>query len=131
MRGSHRQFAEFLQHHIESPKASSCLTSKAKPITFVKPISLVKPMTSGKSVKKGGRQRCGNTAKDLPPDLYELYKSDPEESYGECKSRVQWIHRYWAEQWFLYHFVTPEYTDKNVARPHWADIVYRELHPMT
>jgi hypothetical protein len=101
--GSHRlnSFAEFLQHHIESPKASSCLTSKAKPISFVKPISLVKPMASSKSTKKVGRQHRDNTTKDLPPDLYELYKSDPEESYGECKSRVQWIRRYRAEQWFL------------------------------
>jgi hypothetical protein len=48
-------FAEFLQHHIESPEASSCLTSRAKPNTSVKPISLVKPMASGKSAKKGGR----------------------------------------------------------------------------
>ena len=68
-------FAEFSQHHIESPEASSCLTSKAKPISFVKPFSL-KPMASGKSARKGGGQCRDNTTKDLPPDLYELYKSD-------------------------------------------------------
>ena len=34
-------------------------------------------MASKKSARKGGRQRRGNTAKDLPPDLYELYKSHP------------------------------------------------------
>jgi hypothetical protein len=66
-------------------------------------------------------------ALDLPPDLYEMYKSDPEETYGKRKSRVQWIQRYWAEEWFYYHFVTPEYSAKNVVRPPWADIVYRKL----
>ena len=88
--GSHslNSFADFLQLHLDSPKTSSCLTSKAKPISFVK------PMSSGKSTKKGGRQHHENTALDLPTDLYEMYKSDPEETYRECKSRVQWIRRY-------------------------------------
>ena len=88
--GSHslNSFAKFLQHHMESPEARSCLTSKAKPITFLKPISLVKSMASGKSMKKGGRQHHDNTIKDLPPDSYELYKSDPDKSNGEIKSHV-------------------------------------------
>ena len=77
----------------------------------------MKPMASGKSTKKGGTQHRDNTAKDLPPDLYEMYKSDSEESYGEHKLRVQWIHRYWVEQWFLYNFVTPKYANKNTVRP--------------
>jgi hypothetical protein len=97
----------------------------------VKPINPVKQMASGKSAKKGGRQRWANTSLDLPPDLYEQYKSDPDETYGERKSRVQWIRRYWAEQWFYYHFVTPEYAEKNAVRPSWADIVYRKLIPKT
>ena len=90
--GSHslHSFAEFLQHHIESPEASSCLTSRLKPITVVKPFSL-NPMATDKSARKGARQRRGNTALDLPPDLYEMYKSDPEETYTQRKSRIQWI----------------------------------------
>src|SRR3990170_824237 len=104
-------FAEFLQHHIESPEASSCLTSRWKPNTVVKPFSL-NPMASSKSAKKGGRQRRGNTAMDLLPDMYEQYKSDLEETYGERKSRVQWIRIHWAEEWFHYHLVTPEYAKK-------------------
>ena len=83
-------FAEILQHHIHSPEASSCLTSRRKTLTVLKPFSL-NFMATEKSVRKGGRQRRGNTAKDLPPDLYELYKSDPEETYGERKNRIQWI----------------------------------------
>ena len=85
--GSHslHSFAEFLQHHINSPEANSCLTSRRKPLHVLKPFSL-NFMATEKSVRKGGRQRHGNTAKDLPPDLYELYKSDPEETYGECKN---------------------------------------------
>ena len=59
-------------------------------------------MAIEKSVRKGGRQRCKNIAKDLPPDLYELYKLDLEETYGECKNRIQWIRRHWAEEWFKY-----------------------------
>src|SRR3990170_8984464 len=130
--GSHslHSFAEFLQHHIESPEASSCLTSRLKPNIVVKPF-ILNPMAGGKSAKKGGRQRRDNTALDLPPDLFEQYKSDPEETYGERKSRVQWIHRQWAEEWFQYHFVTPEYGEKNAVRPPWADIVYRKLIPKT
>ena len=77
-------FAEFLQQHINSPEASSCLSSKQKPL---KPLNVLKPfslkfMAAEKSARKDGRQRKGNIALDLPPDLYELYKTDPEESYG-------------------------------------------------
>ena len=73
--GSHslNSLSDFLQRHIDSRKASSCVTSRAKPIIFVK------PMAGGKSAKKGGRQCRDNTAKDMPPDLYEMYKPDPEE----------------------------------------------------
>ena len=87
--GSHslHSFAEFLQHHINSPEASSCLSSKRKPL---KPFSL-KFMASEKSARKGGRQRRGGTSKDLPDDLSELYKTDPEEDYNQRKTRIQWI----------------------------------------
>ena len=100
--GSHslHSFAEFLQQHIESPEASSCLTSKRKPL---KPLNILKPfslkfMATEKSVRKGGRQRRGGTSKDLPDDLAEIYKTDPEEDYNQRKTRIQWIRRYWAEQ---------------------------------
>ena len=85
--GSHslHSFVEFLQHHINSPEASSCLTSRQKTLTVLKPFSL-NFMATDKSARKGGRQRCGNTSKDLPPDLYELYKTDPEEDYNQCKT---------------------------------------------
>ena len=110
--GSHslHSFAEFLQQHIESPEASSCLTSKRnplKPLNILKPFSL-KFMAAEKSVRKGGRQRRGGTSKDLPDDLANLYKTDPEEDYNQRKTRIQWIRRYWAVQWFKYRFVTKE-----------------------
>ena len=83
--GSHRlhSFAEFLQQHINSPEASTCLTSKRKPL---KPLNILKPfslkfMAAEKSVRKGGRQRREGTSKDLPGALAELYKTDPEENY--------------------------------------------------
>src|SRR5215216_3480355 len=93
--GSHslHSFVEFLQHHIESREASSCQSSRLKTYTALKHVRLF-PMSSVKSAKKGGRKRRENTALDLPPDLYELYKSDPEESYGHRKTRIQWIQRY-------------------------------------
>ena len=88
--GSHslHSFADFLQRHMNSPKASSCLTSKRKPFIVLEPLSL-NIMATEKSARKGGRQRRVNTSKDLPPDLYEMYKTDPEETYGERKTRIQ------------------------------------------
>ena len=84
-------------------------------------------MASDKSGKKGGRFCRGNTALELPPDLYVTYKSDPDESYGQRKSRIQWIRRYLAEKWFLYHFVTPEYAEKNAIKCPCGDILYKKL----
>ena len=131
--GSHslHSFAEFLQHHINSPEASSCLSSKRKPL---KPLNMLKPfslnfMAIEKSARKGGRQRRGNTSRDLPPDLYELYKTDPEEDYNQRKTRIQWIRRYWAEQWYKYRFVTQEYAEKNAIKRPWGDILYKNLPP--
>ena len=128
--GSHslHSFAEFLQHHINSPEASSCLTSRRKPLIVLKPFSL-NFMATVKSARKGGRQCRGNTSRDLPPDLYELYKTDPEEDYNQRKTRIQWIRRYWAEQWFKYRFVTQEYAEKNAIKQPWGDILYRNLQP--
>ena len=83
-------FAEYLQHHINSPEASSCLTSKRKPL---KPLNILKPfslkfMAVEKSVRKGGRHHRGGTSKDLPDDLAELYKTDPKENYHQRKTRI-------------------------------------------
>ena len=115
--GSHslHSFAEFLQHHINSPEASSRLTSRWKPLTVLKPFSL-NFMATEKSARKGGRQRCGGTSRDLPPDLYEPYKTDLEEDYNQRKTRIQWIRRYWGEEWFKYRFVTEEYAEKNAIK---------------
>lgn len=86
-------------------------------------------MATEKSARKGGRQHRGNTSKDLPPDLYELYKTDPKETYGERKTRIQWIRRYWDEQWFLYRYVTAEYAEKNAIKRPWGDILFKNLPP--
>ena len=72
-----------------------------------------------------------SASKDLPPHLYELYKTDPEESYGQSKTRIQWIRRYWAEQWFKYRFVTAEYAEKNAIKQPWGDILFKNLVPKT
>ena len=122
--GSHslHSFAEFLHSHINSPEASSCLTSRRKPLQVLKPFSL-NFMATEKSARKGGRQCRGNTSKDLPPDLYEMHKTDPEETYGERKTRIQWIRRYWAEEWFKYRFVAAKYAEKNAIKQPWGDIL--------
>ena len=88
--GSHslHSFAEYLQHHINSPEANSCLTNKRKslkPLNVLKPFSL-KFMAAEKSVRKGGRQRRGGTSRDLPDDLAEIYKTDLEEDYNQRKT---------------------------------------------
>ena len=133
--GSHslRSFAEFLQRHIHSPEASSCLTSRPKHLPALKPFSLkpfrLKQMATDKTVRKGGSQRRGNTSKDLPPDLSEMYKTNPEEDYNQRKTRIQWIRRYWAEQWFKYRFVTQEYVEKNAIKHPWGDITYKNSPP--
>ena len=113
--GSHslHSFAEFLQHHINSPEASSYWSSKRKPL---KPLNVLKPfklkfMASEEAARKGGKQRRGDTSKDLPPYLHEMYKTGPEETYTERKNRIQWIRRYWAEEWFRYRFITKEYVE--------------------
>ena len=131
--GSHslHSFAEFLQHHINSPEASSCWSSKRKPL---KPLKVLKPfklkfMASEAAARKGGRQRHEGTSKDLPEDLAEMYKTDPEENYGQRKTRIQWIRRYWAEQWFKYHFTTQEYAEKSAIKRPWGDILYKNLLP--
>lgn len=115
--GSHslHSFAEFLQSHINSPEASSCLTSRLKPLQVLKPFRL-SFMATEKSARKGGRQRRGSTSKDLPPDLHELYKTDPEETYTGRQNRIKWIRRYWAEEWFKYRFFTEEYAEKNAIK---------------
>ena len=130
--GSHslHSFAEYLQHHINFPEASSCLTSKRKslkPLNVLKPFSL-KFMAAEKSARKGGRKHQGETSRDLPDDLSELYKTDPEEDYNQRKTRIQWIRRYWAEEWFKYRFVTQEYEKNAIKRP-WGDILYKNLLP--
>ena len=81
-------FAEFSQQHIDSPEASSCLTSKRKPL---KPFNILKPfnlkfMATEKSIRKGGRQHRGGTSKDLPEDLAEMYKTDPQEDCNQRKT---------------------------------------------
>ena len=86
-------------------------------------------MATEKSARKGGRKRRGDTSKDLPEDLHELYKTDPKEDYNQRKTRIQWIRRYWAEQWFKYRFVTKEYAEKNAIKCPWGDILFQNLQP--
>ena len=88
-------------------------------------------MATEKSARKGGRQRQGGTSRDLSDDLSELYKTDPKEDYNQRKTRIQWIRRYWEEQWFKYRFVTKEYAEKNAIKRSWGDILYKNLQPRT
>ena len=88
-------------------------------------------MASEKLARKGGRKHRGETSRDLPDDLSELYKTDPEEDYNQRKTWIQWIQRYWAEQWFKYKFVTQEYAKKNAIKSPWGDILFRSLLPKT
>ena len=86
-------------------------------------------MDAEKSARKGGRKCRGETSRDMPDNLSELYKTDPEEDYNQRKTQIQWIRRYWAEQWFKYRFVTKEYAEKNAIKSPWGDILYRGLQP--
>ena len=73
---------------MNSPEASSCWSSKQKPL---KPLNVLKPfklkfMDSEKAARKGGRKRRGETSRDLPDELSEMYKTDPEEDYSQRKT---------------------------------------------
>ena len=68
------------------------LTSRRKPLTVLKPFSLNFTATE-KSARKGGRQRRGNTSRDLPPDQHattyhaaKLEKSTCDAGVGEMRS---------------------------------------------
>ena len=86
-------------------------------------------MASEAAARKGGKQRREGTSKDLPEDLAEMYKTDPEEDYNQHNTQIQWIRRYWAEQWYKYKFVTQEYAEKNAIKSPWGDILCRGLPP--
>ena len=97
-------------------------------MNVLKPFKL-KFMASEKAARKGGRKCHGETSRDLPDELSEMYKTDPEENYHQRKTQIQWIQRYWAEEWFKCKFVTKEYAEKNAIKSPWGDILYRGLQP--
>lgn len=61
--------------------------------------------------RKGGKKRTSNTAKDIPKHLLDGYRTDPDETAGEHKSRLQCIRRNWSEEWFFYRFMIEFYEE--------------------
>ena len=54
--------------------------------------------------KMAPRRKHTDTAKDLPPTLYEKLKTPERETGEDRKKRVQKITREWAKRWVAYQW---------------------------
>src|SRR4051812_33674662 len=57
------------------------------------------------------RRKHTDTAKDLPPKLYEKLKPPERETADERKKRVQKITREWAKRWVAYQWLNPQHEE--------------------
>src|SRR4051812_21735237 len=62
-------------------------------------------------------RKLTDTAKDLPPELYENPKTPERETAGERKKRVQKITWEWAKRWASYEWINPEHEESFVVNP--------------
>ena len=69
--GSHslHSFAEFLQHHINSPEASSCLSSKRKPL---KPLNVLKPFSLKLWLQRNQQGRVAESVVEKHPEICQM-----------------------------------------------------------
>src|SRR3954471_6622653 len=63
------------------------------------------------------RRKLTNTAKDLPPELYEKLKTPERETSDERKKRVQKITREWAKRWVAYEWLNPQHEEMFAVNP--------------
>src|SRR3954463_2526168 len=67
--------------------------------------------------KMAPRLKLTDTAKDLPPELYEKLKTPERETAGERKKRVQKITREWAKHWAAYQWINPQHEETFAVNP--------------
>src|SRR3954465_11734059 len=93
----------------EEPYGSHSLTSFAAS----RDCSIPQP-----SLKNMAPQRkLTDTAKDLPPELYEKLKTPEREKSDERKKRVQKITREWAKRWVAYEWLNPQHEEMFAVNP--------------
>src|SRR3954464_974147 len=63
------------------------------------------------------RRKLTDTAKDLPPELYEKLKTPERETSDELKKRVQKITREWAKRWVAYQWLNPQHEEMFIVNP--------------
>src|SRR4051812_2899898 len=63
------------------------------------------------------RRKLTDTAKDLPPELYEKLKTPERETSDERKKRVQKITREWAKRWVAYEWLNPQHEEMFAVNP--------------
>src|SRR3954468_13658316 len=63
------------------------------------------------------RRKHTDTAKDLPPKLYEKLKTPEQETSDERKKRVQKITREWAKRWVAYEWLNPQHEEMFAVNP--------------
>src|SRR3954462_15599462 len=62
-------------------------------------------------------RKLTDTAKDLPPELYEKLKTPERETPDERKKRVQKITREWAKHWVAYQWLNPQHEEMFAVNP--------------
>src|ERR1041384_624892 len=88
----------------EESYGSHCLTSFAALLERTIPQS--PPLK-----KMAPRCKLTDTAKDLPPELYEKLKTPERETADDRKKRVQKITREWAKRWVAYQWLNPQHEE--------------------
>src|ERR1041385_9078881 len=67
--------------------------------------------------KMAPRRKHTDTAKDLPPELYEKLKTPERETADDRKKMVQKITREWAKRCAAYQWVNPQHEEMFVVNP--------------
>src|SRR4051812_399618 len=89
---------------------SHSLTSLAAQLERTIPLSpQLKKMAPGR--------KHTDTARDLPPELYEKLKTPERETANDRKKMVQKITREWAKRWVAYQWVNPQHEEMFAVNP--------------
>src|SRR3954464_6707253 len=94
----------------EESYGSHSLTSFAAPLERTIPQS--PPLK-----KMVPQRKHTDTAKDLPPELYEKLKTPERETADDRKKRVQKITREWAKRWVAYQWLNPQHEEMFAVNP--------------
>lgn len=92
-------FAAFQDLQLNSSDGSSkkYVCEASSNLTASKPMSAKKAIAS-MALKKDGKKRSSNTAKDIPDEIAAGYRTPEEgETRNQRKTHLQKIRRYWAK----------------------------------